>query len=85
MYWPVSLLCLAGGVAAQFAKIPYQKSLPGNIQLGLQTVANDTTLQLSSITEEHAYTALTHPAFPAHQVRVKRTKFCDPTVKYVSQ
>lgn len=30
------------------------------------------------------YTALTHPRFPAHQVRVKKTDFCDPTVKYVS-
>ncbi|KAL6306731.1 Alpha/Beta hydrolase protein [Sparassis latifolia] len=38
------------------------------------------TLDLSSIASEDQYTALTHPRFPAHQVRVKKTNFCDPTV-----
>ncbi|KAI0317738.1 peptidase S10 serine carboxypeptidase [Amylostereum chailletii] len=39
-----------------------------------------TTLHLSSITSEDGYTTLTHPGFPGHGVRVKKTDFCDPTV-----
>lgn len=35
---------------------------------------------LSSIDSDH-YTALANPRFPRHQVRVKKTNFCDPTVK----
>jgi hypothetical protein len=27
------------------------------------------------------YTALTHPRFPNHRVRIKKSNFCDPTVK----
>lgn len=27
------------------------------------------------------FTTLAHPRFPAHQVRIKKTEFCDPTVK----
>lgn len=40
------------------------------------------TYSLSSIASGD-YTALSHPRFPNHQVRVKKTQFCDPTVKYV--
>ena len=29
------------------------------------------------------YTALTHPRFPNHRVRIKKSNFCDPTVKLV--
>ena len=29
-----------------------------------------------------SYTALVHPRFPGHRVRVKKTEFCDNTVKY---
>ncbi|KAH9950085.1 peptidase S10 serine carboxypeptidase [Amylocystis lapponica] len=43
-------------------------------------LANDSTRLLSSITAEDGFTALTHPRFPAHQVRVKKSEFCDPTV-----
>ena len=39
------------------------------------------TLQLSSVTSQDEYTTLTHPRFRAHQVRVKKTEFCDSTVK----
>lgn len=38
------------------------------------------SMHLSSV-EAGRYTLLTHPHFPSHRVRVKRTKFCDPTVK----
>ena len=30
------------------------------------------------------YAALYHPAFPRHQVRIKRSHFCDNTVRYES-
>lgn len=36
-------------------------------------------LGLDSITD--SFTALKHPSFPSHQVRIKLTNFCDPTVK----
>jgi hypothetical protein len=38
-------------------------------------------LHLSSITNAHSYVALTHVKYPNHRVRVKKTNFCDPTVK----
>lgn len=38
------------------------------------------TLHLSSITSDE-YNTLSHTRFPHHQVRVKKTQFCDPTVK----
>ncbi|KIP09855.1 hypothetical protein PHLGIDRAFT_34220 [Phlebiopsis gigantea 11061_1 CR5-6] len=38
------------------------------------------TLQLSSVTSQEEYTTLEHPKFRAHQVRIKKTEFCDPTV-----
>ena len=43
---------------------------------------NDTvqTRTLSSLASDE-FTALTHPRFPNHGVRVKKTSFCDPTVK----
>ena len=31
---------------------------------------------------EAEFTTLTHAAFPEHSVRVKRSKFCDESVKY---
>ncbi|KXN81640.1 Carboxypeptidase Y [Leucoagaricus sp. SymC.cos] len=37
------------------------------------------TLHLSSV-PPHGFTVLSHPHFPHHQVRVKKTQFCDPTV-----
>ena len=35
---------------------------------------------LSSIGSE-GFTAVSHPKFPNHRVRVKKSNFCDPTVK----
>ncbi|KIJ27001.1 hypothetical protein M422DRAFT_191548, partial [Sphaerobolus stellatus SS14] len=49
--------------------------VPFNTESSLQV----TPLHLNSISE--TFTALKHPSFPAHQVRIKRTDFCDPTVK----
>lgn len=38
-------------------------------------------LHLSSITSKDAFTTLNHPRFPNHSVRVKKSDFCDSTVK----
>ncbi|KAG6829682.1 hypothetical protein H0H92_003800 [Tricholoma furcatifolium] len=37
------------------------------------------TMHLSSVASDE-FTALSHPRFPNHQVRVKKSHFCDPTV-----
>jgi hypothetical protein len=38
-------------------------------------------LHLSSVQED--YVPLHHPSFPRHSVRIRKTNFCDPTVKQV--
>ena len=40
------------------------------------------TMYLSNM-KSHEFTTLSHPRFPNHQVRLKKSHFCDPTVKYV--
>ena len=40
------------------------------------------SMHLSSI-RSNEFTALSHPHFPNHQVRIKKSDFCDPAVKYV--
>ena len=37
-------------------------------------------LHLSSL-QEDGFASLSHPRFPNHRVRVKKSNFCDPTVK----
>ncbi|KAJ3571869.1 hypothetical protein NP233_g3480 [Leucocoprinus birnbaumii] len=40
-----------------------------------------TPLEDLSLVSSHTYTTLSHPAFPRHSVRIKKThEFCDPTV-----
>lgn len=41
------------------------------------------TLHLSSVSSVEQFTTLSHPLYPNHRVRVKKSNFCDPTVKYV--
>lgn len=55
----------------------------GDDQIREGTHTNLSTLHLSSITYDQEYVALTHSRFPYHRVRVKKTNFCDPTVKWV--
>ena len=43
-------------------------------------LALKSTINLSSIGDSE-YTALAHPRFPNHRVRIKKSNFCDPTVK----
>ena len=39
------------------------------------------TRSLASVNSQDEFLALSHPRFPAHQLRIKKTEFCDPTVK----
>ena len=48
---------------------------------GSDHAANINTLLLSNLVPGDDFITLNHPSFPAHQVRVKKTEFCDPTVK----
>jgi hypothetical protein len=48
--------------------------------LGFNDAPKSTINHLSSIGDSE-YTALTHPRFPNHRVRIKKSNFCDPTVK----
>ena len=44
-------------------------------------VVNGTRLPLAVATSVEAYTTLVNYRFPRHQIRVKKSNFCDPTVK----
>jgi len=77
------LILLAGCALAQgFNIVNAQEPIgyfPGVPDLG----RNVTTMLLSELGSTDDFTALVHPKFPYHQVRIKKTKFCDPTVKSV--
>ena len=75
-------LTLASSALAQLP-FAYDRVLQASSKLTSHHVANITTMHLSSIATGEGYTTLSHPRYPAHQVRVKKTDFCDPTVKYV--
>lgn len=45
--------------------------------------APKSTINHLSAIGDSEYTALTHPQFPNHRVRIKKSNFCDPTVKLV--
>lgn len=61
--------------------------LPLFAQGALVLADSQTTLLSQSVhlheLSTHDYTALSHPRFPGRGVRVKKTEFCDATVKYV--
>lgn len=42
-----------------------------------------TPLESLEFVSESSFTTLEHPGFPKHRVRIKKSKFCDGTVKYV--
>lgn len=79
-----SYLTLASSALAQLESWPvaYDRVLQTN-RFTSHHVANITTMHLSSLAAGEGFITLNHPRFPAHQVRVKKTDFCDPTVKYV--
>ena len=77
----LALVSLASCVLAQRFNVQEPVgSFPGVPDLG----RNVTTMHLSELGSTDEFTALVHPKFPNHQVRVKKTKFCDLTVKFVS-
>ena len=51
---------------------------------------NDSTLKTLNLSDlqmrdDNGFTTLSHPRFPSHSMRIKRTlDFCDPTVKSVN-
>ena len=57
--------------------------------LFVDNVASETSLNppvpmsLTAIASEESFTALSHPRFPYHAVRIKKSTFCDPTVSSV--
>lgn len=42
---------------------------------------NISSLHMSLVDLGTKYTALSHPSYPDHSVRIKKSDFCDPTVK----
>ncbi|KAL5531735.1 hypothetical protein ACEPAG_4612 [Sanghuangporus baumii] len=69
--------------AEYFAATGRQATPPGvnfNMYSVLETPVNFTTMHLSSVQSTDVFTTLVHPDFPGHQVRIKKTDFCDPTV-----
>lgn len=46
------------------------------------SVISSNTLELTSVSASH-FTRLTHPVFPGRSVRIKKSGFCDGTVKLV--
>ena len=69
-------LSLVGGVQTQQLPLGNAKYAP--YDAGLFTPVED--LGVLSVTE---FTTLAHPAFPKYNVRIKKSDFCDGTVRYV--
>jgi hypothetical protein len=75
-------LSLVGYILAQGFSFGVQEtatSFPPILPLG----RNVTEMHLSEFGSTGEFTTLVHPKFPHHQVRVKKTDFCDPTVGFV--
>ena len=68
----------AGGVAQSVLHSP----VGGDSHI--PTAATITPLSLDALATEQ-YTTLKHPAFPRHQVRIKKSGFCDGSVQYVAR
>ncbi|KAI5122141.1 hypothetical protein M0805_000788 [Coniferiporia weirii] len=45
-----------------------------------ESTMNFTTMHLASLQATDSFTTLVHPRFPTHQVRIKKSDFCDPAV-----
>lgn len=51
----------------------------------LGVLANTSRPTHLSVVSSDAFTTLTHPKFPKHGIRIRKSSFCDPTVKYTTQ
>jgi len=40
-----------------------------------------TPVETLSVVRDSEWTVLSHPAFPKHSARIKKSNFCDPTVQ----
>ncbi|KAL5531734.1 hypothetical protein ACEPAG_4611 [Sanghuangporus baumii] len=67
-----------------FASTGREAIFPGihssNMRPDVASPFNFTTMHLSSVQSTESFTILMHPSFPNHQVRIKKSDFCDPTV-----
>lgn len=75
----VALLALAVGVASS----AHKQTIFTDAKLHNETVPNTLPIipeSLASITSVDSFTTLSHPRFPHHAVRIKKSDFCDPTV-----
>uniref|UniRef100_D8PLX6 Carboxypeptidase n=1 Tax=Schizophyllum commune (strain H4-8 / FGSC 9210) TaxID=578458 RepID=D8PLX6_SCHCM len=83
LFPPLMLSALVVLLTSAFASCSATSQWVFSADSGVNLAANDNnTLQtrtLSSLASDE-FTALTHPRFPNHGVRVKKTSFCDPTV-----
>ncbi|TBU32201.1 peptidase S10 serine carboxypeptidase [Dichomitus squalens] len=78
------LLAVAGLVSSQQVAFDVasirDSTHPVSVGTFSRAQSNFSTRSLASVTSHNGYLALAHPRFPAHQVRVKKSEFCDPTV-----
>ena len=65
---------LIGVVGYVWAQVGLRQSL-------FQAHFEEQKLNLTNIQSTESYTTLVHPRFPSYGVRIKKTDFCDPTVK----
>ncbi|TFK43077.1 Alpha/Beta hydrolase protein [Crucibulum laeve] len=78
MFWSkITALVVSLGALANADNVLTNQALYGAPNAHNASVQS---LHLSSISSTDAFTALSHPRFPNHQVRVKKSEFCDPTV-----
>jgi hypothetical protein len=70
------LSALAGAALAS-AQHPFDLPSPRIFNPG----HGNSTAHLSSVSASSEFTTLGHAAFPRHSVRIKKSDFCDPTVK----
>ena len=81
LYWlgaSLTLVCATGPqVVFHESESP---STPVNSPVHAYDASQVQPLHLSSI-GSGGFTALSHPSFPNYCVRVKKSHFCDPTVK----
>lgn len=63
----------------------YALSDPSGYQLTLAPFTNDSFSPFGTLDtlSAEAYTVIGHPAFPNHSVRIKKSSFCDSSVKCV--
>jgi hypothetical protein len=90
--WTPSSSLLAVLSASLFPRVhgaqhPFSTDLPGRTAVGVTALYHNGTaasingrMNLASVPEEN-FVTLGHGHFPSHQVRVKKSNFCDPTVK----